>query len=123
MPRALGPVRLITSDSMAKYDNREDHQSDFTDRPYGDPCCSLELLVALDLDGGFGAVWVFGHLGRFSFSFVIWSVREFSYFEICFASFCSDFKKFIFSFSVCLKISAKFLLFYCTTCWIFTQEI
>ena len=29
------------------------------------------------------------------------------------------FKKFILSFSVCLKISAKFLLFYYTTSWIF----
>ena len=86
----------------------------------------VHSLIALDLafcncllfDGGFGAVWVFGHLGRFSF--VIWSVSEFSYFEICFDSFCSDLK-FILSFSVCLKISAKFLLFYCATSWIFTQ--
>ena len=35
--QALGPVRLITSQFMAKYDNREDHQSDFTDQSYGDP--------------------------------------------------------------------------------------
>ena len=48
LPQALGPVRLITSQFMAKYDNREDHQSDFTDRLYGDPWCSLELLVAFE---------------------------------------------------------------------------
>ena len=58
----------------------------------------VHSLIALDLaflqlfaeaDGGFGVVWVFGQLSRFSF--VIWSFREFSDFKICFASFCSDF--------------------------------
>ena len=41
--------------------------------------------------GGFGAVWVFGHLGRFFFCF--WSFRELSNFEICFASFVLILKK------------------------------
>ena len=45
------------------------------------------------------------------FSFVIWSFREFPHFKICFASFCSDFGKFIHSFSSLFEISAKFCHF------------
>ena len=46
----------------------------------------------------------------------------FSYFGICFASFCSDFEKFIHSFSS-LKILVKLPPFYYATFFIFTQEI
>ena len=84
--------------------------------------CSHLSTVVCQVVGGFGAVWVLGIWARFFFRF-LWSFREFSYFETFFASFCSDFEKFIHSFSVCLKISAKFLPFCNATSWIFTQEI
>ena len=65
---------------------------------------------------GFGAVWVFGHLGRF-FSFDIWSFREFSHLKVCSRQFCSVFGKFIHSFSSLFEISAKFCYFYYATSW------
>ena len=71
-------------------------------------------VVCCQVAGGFGAVWVFGHLARVFF--VIWSFREFSHFKICFASFCPDFGKFIRSFSSLFEI-------YYVTSWIFSQEI
>ena len=54
--------------------------------------------------------------------FCFWSFRELSNFEVCFASFCSDFKEIILSFSVLLRNFGEILLF-CTTSWLFTQEI
>ena len=93
-------------------------------------CCCVRFSVAnFSLSRGCGfqfyilLVFLFVFVACFSlsvFSFVIWPFREFSDFKICFAS--SDFKKFILSFSVCLKDFGEILLFYCTTSWIFTRK-